>query len=160
MLLTGCRTQCDFSRAARWFRAAAEQGNAPAQHALAILDSKGLGVPLDRNEAARWERLAAQQGYSNAETGLAHFYETGEGVPLDYVSAYEWYSRASAAGDHSAADHLRGLSHLMTRQQLEQARAVLSAESSSPRAPRNSTTPRDDAVLRDSFGSIASSDSR
>lgn len=164
MLLTGCGTGRDFSEAARWFRAAAEDGYAPAQHFLAILDSKGLGVPVDRSEAARWERLAAQHGYPEAETGLAHFYETGEGVPLDYVAAYDWYSRASAAGDSAAADHLKDLSQVMTRKQVDRAKAVLSVESSSPRTPSNSTKPDstssgDDSVLRDGFGSIGPTNS-
>ena len=37
----------DHGQAAAWFRSAASQGHAPAQHALGCLYSAGLGVPRD-----------------------------------------------------------------------------------------------------------------
>jgi hypothetical protein len=155
MYLTGSGTPRDFFQAARWFRVAAESGYVLAQHALAILDSKGLGVPVDRAEAARWELLAAQRGLPLAETGLAFFYETGSGVPLDYVSAFCWYSRAVSDGEESAASRLKALSHIMTSKQIQQAKALLSAQSAPPSSATNATDPGDSMILSDVFGPLA-----
>lgn len=92
----GYATPVDYAEATRWFRAAAEQGLAPAQDSLAHCYLKGVGLPADYAQAARWARLAAEQGNPRAFALLGYLYETGKGLPLDYVSAYAWYSRASS----------------------------------------------------------------
>ena len=48
----------------RWYRLAAEQGNATAQFYLGVMYTNGAGVPKDDGEAVRWYRLAAEQGYA------------------------------------------------------------------------------------------------
>jgi TPR repeat protein len=120
----------DYKEAARWFRAAADSGSAEAQNSLGVSYYKGLGVALDYTEAARWLRLAAQHGLSSAETNLAYLYEQGRGLPLDYIAAYTWYSRALAAGDASGADRRNQLSHLMSRNQIDEATSILATFSS------------------------------
>ena len=57
-----CRSQA----AASWFRAGAEQGQADAQHNLALLHRQGLGVPQDFAEAYQWWSLAAGGGHAVA----------------------------------------------------------------------------------------------
>ena len=52
----------DDAEAVRWFRLAAEQGEARAQFNLGIRYANGEGVPQDDAEAIRWYRLAAEQG--------------------------------------------------------------------------------------------------
>ncbi len=49
--------------AARWFRAAAEQGHAPAQFNLGQLYRKGLGVEQDFGAAHAWATLAVDGGF-------------------------------------------------------------------------------------------------
>ena len=49
----------DYTEAARWFRAAAEQGHPRAQSNLAVLYGKGLGVPQDYVRAYAWLDVAA-----------------------------------------------------------------------------------------------------
>ena len=44
----------DEVEAVRWFRLAAEQGNAEAQLYLGVMYSNGRGVPQDDAEAVRW----------------------------------------------------------------------------------------------------------
>jgi hypothetical protein len=88
---------------------------------------------VNYSEAVRWERLAAEQGNLHAQTDLAYLYETGKGVPLDYIAAYIWYSRAIAAGDRSGSARRSSLSHLLTRTQLDETTALVSAQSSQPR---------------------------
>ncbi len=41
----------DYVAAVRWFRAAAEQGNAEAQYDLGLMYLEGLGVTQDKAEA-------------------------------------------------------------------------------------------------------------
>src|SRR5690349_19977542 len=52
----------DYTKAAEAFRRAADQGNVDAQFNLAVMYSKGRGVPQNNQEAAHWYRMAADQG--------------------------------------------------------------------------------------------------
>jgi uncharacterized protein len=54
------------SEAAKWFRKAADQGNAKAQHVMGMAYFEGQGVIKDAAEAVKWYRKAADQGYANA----------------------------------------------------------------------------------------------
>ena len=57
--------------AVRWYRLAADQGNARAQDLLGFMYRfGGEGVPRDDREAVRWYRLAADQGHAGAQTSL------------------------------------------------------------------------------------------
>ena len=49
----------DYAEAVRWFRAAAEQGDATAQYNLGVLYHEGRGVPQDFVRAHMWLNLAA-----------------------------------------------------------------------------------------------------
>ena len=49
--------------AARWYRKAADQGGAGAQHNLGLMFAQGRGVAQSHVEAARWYRKAADQGH-------------------------------------------------------------------------------------------------
>jgi uncharacterized protein YdaT len=60
----------DYKEAMKWYRLAADQGNASAQYALGDAYDEGRGVPQDSNEAVRWYRLAADQGYARAKSVL------------------------------------------------------------------------------------------
>jgi TPR repeat protein len=80
----------------------AEQGDAFAQYNLALIYSKGQGVPQDYAEAAKWYRKAAEQGDADAQYNLALFYYNGQGVPQDYAEAAKWYRRAAEQGNTKA----------------------------------------------------------
>jgi TPR repeat protein len=93
----------DPARAARWYRAAAAQGRAPAQVELAqeargYLLATGQGTPEDPAAAARWYRAAAEQGSPLAQHYLGHLYRTGRGVPRDAERARRWSERAARQG--------------------------------------------------------------
>jgi hypothetical protein len=49
----------NYAEAVRWYRLAAEQGNAPAQNNLGVMYAKGEGVPQDYVQAHKWANLAA-----------------------------------------------------------------------------------------------------
>jgi hypothetical protein len=56
--------------ALKWFKLAAKQGNARAQHNLGVMYNEGMGVPQDYQTALKWYRLAAKQGNAYAQYNL------------------------------------------------------------------------------------------
>ncbi len=67
----------------RWYRKAADQGYAGAQHKLGVMYATGRGVAQDYLEAVEWYRLAANQGYALSLKSLGIIYAQGEGVGRD-----------------------------------------------------------------------------
>jgi uncharacterized protein len=57
----------DYVEAVKWYRKAADQGNARAQFDLGIMHAEGRGVPQDYVSAHMWFTLSAAQGYEDAE---------------------------------------------------------------------------------------------
>ena len=57
----------DHAEAVRWYRLAADQGQARAQVNLGVMYANGTGVPQDHIEAVRLYRLAADQGVADAQ---------------------------------------------------------------------------------------------
>ncbi|MDG1302395.1 MAG: tetratricopeptide repeat protein, partial [Opitutae bacterium] len=57
----------DDAEAVRWYRKAAEQGNAQAQYNLGRMYANGNGVPEDNVMAYLWWNLAAAQGIESAK---------------------------------------------------------------------------------------------
>jgi TPR repeat protein len=111
----------DFKEAVRWYRMAAEQGEAKAQFNLGVMYAKGQGVPQDFKEAMQWYYLAAMQGDADAQHNLGVMYAKGEGVPQDYVLAYMWFNLAAAQGEKDARDLRDSLAKKMTAAQIEEA---------------------------------------
>ncbi len=87
----------------RWFRIAAEQGDARAQFNLGTMYDHGDGVIEDDAEAARWYRMAAEQGHASAQFNLGLMYDNGLGVIEDDTLAHIWFNIASANGRVSVA---------------------------------------------------------
>ena len=74
----------------KWFRLAADQGDAFAQFFLGLKYEFGQGVPQTYAEALKWFRLAAGQGNVGAQPSLGIMYENwAEGVPQNYAEAVE-----------------------------------------------------------------------
>ena len=107
---TGEGVPQDDAEAAKWWRRAAEQGDARAQFFLAGAYNDGEGVPQDDAEAAKWYRRAAKQGDAIAQAALGLMYDTGEGVPQDDAEAAKWYRRAAEQG-FAPAQYLLGLAY-------------------------------------------------
>ena len=80
--------QGDNKEAVKWFRLAAEQGDAEAQINLGVMYETGRGVPKDDKEAVKWYRLAAEQGDADAQFNVGVMHHNGTGVPQDFVMAY------------------------------------------------------------------------
>ncbi len=84
----------DYAEAPRWYRQAAEQGDADAQYNLGVMYNDGQGVAQDYAEAVRWYRRAAEQDDAAAQVALGVMYGKGHGMPQDYVQAHMWYNLA------------------------------------------------------------------
>ena len=88
----------DDVEAVRWFRLAAEQGDAIAQFTLGLRHADGRGVPQDDVEAVRWYRLAAEQGDAEAQRNLEWMYANGRGVPDTTLHALQLSEGAPEPG--------------------------------------------------------------
>ncbi len=98
----------DHSQAAVWYRRAADQGKAYAQHNLGYAYGHGEGVPQDYAQAVAWYRKAAEQGVSEAQCCLGNSYDFGQGVSQDDAQAAIWYHKAAEQG-HARAQFNLGL---------------------------------------------------
>jgi TPR repeat protein len=59
----------DYAEGLKWYRKAAEQGNASAQSNLAVMYAKGAGVLQDTIAAHMWFNIAAANGNAKAAKG-------------------------------------------------------------------------------------------
>ncbi|MGB8261911.1 MAG: serine/threonine-protein kinase [Terracidiphilus sp.] len=89
----------DYAEAARWFRKAAELGDADGQVNLGWMYEMGWGVTQNDAEAARLFRKAAEQGNADGRVNLGLMYEEGLGVAQNHAEAVRWYSMAAEQGD-------------------------------------------------------------
>ena len=94
------------SKAAKWFRKAADQDYTNAQFNLGVFYEQGLGVPQSDAEAAKWYRKAADLGDVSAQSNLGVFYNQGRGVPKSDTEAAEWLRKAADLGDAGAQCNL------------------------------------------------------
>jgi hypothetical protein len=111
----------DIAQAVKWFRKAADQGNAGAQNNLGVKYDNGQGVPKDYAEAVKWYRMAAEQGNTIAQVNLGGMYGKGHGVPKDLVQAHVWWNIAGANGNEDAKKNLAIAEKRMTDSQKEKA---------------------------------------
>jgi uncharacterized protein len=108
----------NYVEAVHWYRKAAEENVAQAQHNLGFCYATGQGVTKDEVEAVTWYRKAAEQNLALAQLNLGVCYASGQGVAKDEVEGYNWMLLAGAQGDESARKALPELEHQLTREQL------------------------------------------
>ena len=101
----------DFGESMRWYRQAADQGNANAMVGIGVLYFSGLGVARDYAEAMRWYAAAAAKGIPAGAFALGTMYDDANGVPQDYVAARRWYALAAATGNSGAQERIGYLYH-------------------------------------------------
>src|SRR5690606_17171468 len=73
-----------YIEAHKWFKSAAQAGNASAQYYLGILYHAGYGVTKNLDQARDLYEKAAQQGDQNAKIQLAKVKAETEKLSLDY----------------------------------------------------------------------------
>ena len=99
-------------QAAEWYRRAADQGDAVAQHNLGTMYLDGEGVEENMAQVAlRGSAVAAEQDYPPAQFSLGECVRGGaRGVEEDMKRALFWYNKAAEFGDPEAEEKLRELS--------------------------------------------------
>ena len=93
------RLSDDEVEAMGWLRKAADLGEAEAMHSLGYAYANGKGVTKDYDEALRWYRRGADLGNARATFHVGWAYARGEGVAQDYVEAMRWYKKAADLND-------------------------------------------------------------
>lgn len=102
----------------------AEQGDARAQVALALMYYFGGGVPQDYAEAAKLFRLAAEQGHADAQYLLGASYHHGQGVPQDFKTAHMWYNLATSNGHAESGMYRDAIATVLTPAAIEEAQKL------------------------------------
>ena len=106
-----CYKQGDYTQAFQYYRAAAEQGNAKAQLALAFCYFEGEGVEQDLDAAILWAERASEQGFEAAakllkllKTAKEHPFDLGVAClkQEDFEQAVLFFRIAAEQGDAKA----------------------------------------------------------
>ena len=95
----------NYTEAVKWWRKAADQGNADAQNYLGEYRERG-SKEQDQVEAEKWFRKAAEQGHADGQYNLARCYHYGKGIAKDYDEALKWYRKAAEQGNVYAQNEL------------------------------------------------------
>ncbi len=81
----------DYRTALKWYRQAADNGNADAQYQLGYLHQHGPDlVKKDDRQAFEWYLKAAEQGHVSAQTKVSLMYRMGKGVEKNPALARKW----------------------------------------------------------------------
>jgi hypothetical protein len=84
----------DLAEAARWYRLAAENGDAESQCDLGFMLLDGDGIPKNFEEGVMWVERAGESGEYRALPFLTECYENGySGFPMDAAKAALWRGR-------------------------------------------------------------------
>ncbi len=89
-------------KAVKYYRIAAERGNATGQTNLGIMYREGRGVTKDIAEAIKWFRKAADQGSANGQCSLGLLYYNGTGVTKDNYEAVKWFRKSAEQNNGNA----------------------------------------------------------
>ena len=119
MYESGTGVQQDSVKAFTFYREAALNGLAEAQNSFGRLYEMGQGVEQNITEAKKWYRLAALQGYVLAQSNLGFQLYAGKNNEGDMIEAFAWLSLAAKQNNAIAQAHLRELTGMMTRRQIE-----------------------------------------
>jgi uncharacterized protein len=130
------------TKAAQWFRRAAEHGSSPAQNTLGVLLGNGHGTRKNVEEALSWLRKAFQSGNLCAAQNIAMTYrENG-----DSKAAIKWFRKAGEAGDGDALIQL-GIHYYWGKGIRRNPRAAIQCFRRATRAKNISGVGRDDAFF-------------
>lgn len=87
--------QARIEEAAKWYLAAAMQGNELAQSSLGICYLYGKGVHADTSSAFKWFKSSAQKGLAAAQNQVGECLQLGIGTAIDIKEAVHWYKKGA-----------------------------------------------------------------
>ena len=93
----------NYGKALELYTAAAEQGNATAQHNLGLAYYYGRGTDKDYEKAAYWFKKSAEQGYTNAQYRMGDIYYSGKCCPKNFKKAEYWLRKAAWTNNFTAS---------------------------------------------------------
>ncbi len=96
----------DYKEAVKWFRLAADKGDADGQRGLGIMYYYGQIVAQDDEQAVYWFRKAAEQGDAIGQCIFGVMFYNGRGVPQDDEQAVYWFRKAAEQGDADVQNQL------------------------------------------------------
>lgn len=99
----------DYNQMRRWYRAAADQGDADAQFWLAVADLNGWGAPKNDPQSFALLLSAARQGHAEAQTQLGVSYRDARGTARNMDEAESWFRKAAEQGSEGAKRSLATL---------------------------------------------------
>ena len=106
---------------------AAQAGNADAEELIGVMYAMGLGRERDDARAFDWYLRASLKGHPGAQSGIGWYYEVGRGLPApDPVRAYAWYTLSAMGGDPDAAISQEEIAKKMSKNEIEDALALVS----------------------------------
>jgi len=88
----------DFGEAIKWYKKAADQGNAWGQYYLGWAYANGQGVGQDDDAAVKWYSKAADQNNAHAQYQLGLMAESGRGTKRSFKTALHWHNLAAEQG--------------------------------------------------------------
>ena len=97
-----CFENKDYTEAAEWYRKAADQNLAEAQHMLGICYEAGYGVSKNQQVAIGWVRKAADKNFAISQMLMGSWYMSGHIVKKDRKEAVRWYRKAAEQGNADA----------------------------------------------------------
>ncbi len=103
----------DYAEAAKWFKRAAEQGDASGQYRFSRMLILGRGIKRNYKEGYKWCKLAAEQGVAFAQNFVGETYFYGDwsiNVKQNFQEAIKWWKLSAEQGDSVAQFNL-GLVH-------------------------------------------------
>ena len=101
----------DYAEAVKWYRKAAEQGDAGGASGLGVCYCTGHGAAQDHAEGFKWFRKAAEQGDARGANGLGVCYYNGQGVAQDDAEGVKWFRKAAEQGYAAAQQNLGNCYH-------------------------------------------------
>ena len=96
-------------KAAKWFKAAAKQGNVGAAYYYGFLLFNGMGVKQDKNSGIQFLNRASEKGFPAADYQLGKIYHDGNGVEKDLEKAFAYIKSAAYHGNADAKWELANL---------------------------------------------------
>jgi len=124
MYRRGYGVKRNYAEAARWYRAAAEQGEPSAMYNYAVHLRDGVGVTADAAEASRWFQRGAESGHPESMLNLGLRYFHGRGVDRDEVLGYAWVYKAAGKANVQAIRRRNALEEEMSEDEIAAGRRL------------------------------------
>jgi uncharacterized protein len=106
MYASGDGVAYDATKAASYFKMAADQGYREAQYTLAVMIFNKELENLDYLQAIQWYQAAAKQGHLKSQENLGILFYRGDAIDQDINSSLYWFQLAANQNSSEAQQYL------------------------------------------------------